>query len=62
MEKDKKQNDERSNANTGQEHDTNREQETNENTQNQHLTKQELPDSTNESRGNMGSGQRQNSN
>ncbi|HKH60776.1 MAG TPA: hypothetical protein VKA49_08085 [Flavitalea sp.] len=30
--------------------------------QNQQLTKEDLPDSTNESRGNMGSGQRQDSN
>ncbi len=30
--------------------------------QNQQLSKEDLPDSTNESRGNMGSGQRQDSN
>ena len=50
------------NTKSEQEQDRREEPDKKDQKQNQQLTKDDLPDSTNESRGNMGSGQRQDSN
>ena len=62
MNKDQKQDTERKNIKPEKEQNTSGRPDQNDKKQNQQLNKEDLPDSTNESRGNMGSGQRQDSN
>lgn len=62
MNKDNKMGTEGSNPNRADDQQVKRQPDKETKEQNQQLTKDELPDSTNESRGNTGSGQRQDSN
>lgn len=62
MNKDQKKDTGKKNTKTGKQQNTSSRPDQKNKKQNQQLSKEDLPDSTNESRGNMGSGQRQDSN
>jgi hypothetical protein len=62
MDKDQKQNPDSRQSNQSQDKNVKKDSEPKPVKQDQQLTKEDLPDSTNESQGNTGSGQRQDSN
>jgi hypothetical protein len=62
MNKDQKKDTERKSTKPGKNQNTSGRPDQKDKKQNQQLNKEDLPDSTNESRGNVGSGQRQDSN
>jgi hypothetical protein len=62
MNKDQKKDTGKKNTKAGKEQNTSARPDQKNKKQNQQLSKEDLPDSTNESRGNTGSGQRQDSN
>ena len=62
MDKDQKQNPDSRQSNQSQDKNVKKDSEPKPVKQDQQLTKEDLPDSTNESKGNTGSGQRQDSN